>query len=162
GRFELRAQAGIAGRALFELRVLDRDDGVVETVPVPLVAREGDALRVLLLAGAPDPEFKYLRRWATDAGVDLTSRAALSNGNAMTEGAAKIDASSHADKDVVMVDERSWAALEATGKANVIAAVRDGLGLLPRVTGTPPADVATDWSDRFGIILVAGDETRDV
>lgn len=162
GRFELRAQAGIAGRALFELRVLDRDDGVVETVPVPLVTREGDALRVLLLAGAPDPEFKYLRRWATDAGVDLTSRAALSDGIAMHEGAVKLDAASLADTDVVIVDERSWAALDATGKANVTAAVRDGLGLLLRVTGTLPADVATDWNDRFGIILAAGDETRDV
>jgi hypothetical protein len=46
----------------------------------------------------------------------------------------------------VLVDERAWAALGAAPKAALLAAVDDGLGLLLRVTGPLPAEVARDWA----------------
>ena len=146
GRFALGAPAKGAGEALFALRVLDRDGQPVDDVPVPLVARAGEPLRLLLLAGAPDPELKYLRRWAVDAGVQLDSRMALTEGVALTEGALALDAAALAQADLVLVDERAWSALGATQKAALTAAVHDGLGLLLRVTGPLPPAVASDWA----------------
>jgi hypothetical protein len=146
GRFTLSAQAKGAGEALFALRVLDRDGAPVDEVPVPLVAHAGEPLRLLLLAGAPDPELKYLRRWAVDAGVQLDSRMALTEGVALTEGALALDAAALAQADLVLVDERAWAALGATQKTTLAAAVHDGLGLLLRVTGPLPPEVASDWA----------------
>ena len=154
GRVTLTAPAKGAGEALFALRVLDRDGTPVDDVPVPLVTRAGAPLRLLLLAGAPDPELKYLRRWAVDAGVQLDSRMALTEGVALTEGALALDAAALAKADLVLVDERAWAALGATQKAALTAAVHDGLGLLLRVTGPLPPEVASDWT-AFGFRVQA-------
>ncbi len=146
GSFALDAQAKAEGETLFALRVLDRDGARVEDVSVPLAARHGAALNVQLLAGAPDPELKYLRRWALDAGVQLDSRIVLSGGIAMTEGHAALDAEGLRKADLAIVDERAWASLGTAQKNALVAAVRGGLGLLLRVTGSIPEPVATEWS----------------
>lgn len=156
GRFALHAQAKAAGETLFALRVQDRDGQPVETIPVPLLARAGESLRVLLLAGAPDPELKYLRRWAVDAGVRLDSRMALSEGVALTEGAAALDPAALRAADIAIIDERAWATLGSAQKQAVAAEVRDGLGLLLRVTGPVSAPVAAEWA-ALGFAL----QTRD-
>lgn len=146
GRFALDARARGEGEASFALRVLDRDGARVDDVDVPLAVRRGEALNVLLLAGAPDPELKYLRRWALDAGVRLDSRMGLSEGVALTEGRAVLDADGLRKADLAIVDERAWASLGVAQKAALAAAVRDGLGLLLRVTGPVPDAVAADWA----------------
>lgn len=147
GRFALSAAVKGEGTALFALHLLDRDGARVDTVSVPLAARAGAALKILLLAGAPDPELKYLRRWAADAGLALDSRIALSDGIALNEGKLAFDAQALRAADIAIVDERAWAALDAPRKQALIAAVHDGLGLLLRVSGPLPAPVAADWAE---------------
>lgn len=146
GHFTLHAQSKSAGNVLFSLRVLDSDSARVEDVIVPLVVRNAEPLKMLLLAGAPDPELKYLRRWAVDAGIAIDSRIALTEGVALTEGETKLDADALRKTDMAIIDERAWGALDASGKAALKAAVRDGLGLLLRVTGPVSAPVAADWA----------------
>lgn len=151
GRFSLAAHAKGEGRALFALHVFDRDGAQVERVPLPIAARAGVPLRVLLMAGAPDPELKYLRRWATDAGLALDGRIALSDGIALTDGSAligdsRLDAAALHATDVAIIDERAWASLDATARRTLIEAVRGGLGLLLRPTGDVPEAVAADWA----------------
>ncbi|MEP7044141.1 MAG: hypothetical protein ABI843_13840 [Dokdonella sp.] len=146
GRFALDTPAKAAGAALFTLKIIDREGASVEQVALPLIARAGEPLKLLLLAGAPDADLKYLRRWAIDAGVELDSRLSLSEGIALTEGAATIDAQTLRAADVAIVDERAWAALSAAQKQMLTTAVRDGLGLLLRVSGPLPAPVAEDWA----------------
>ncbi|HEX7915482.1 hypothetical protein [Rudaea sp.] len=145
GRFALHANAKGEGTAMFTVKVLDRDGTQVDAATVPLSVRSGAPLKILLLAGAPDAELKYLRRWAADAGLALTSRIALSDGVAFTEGMFAADVEAWRAADIAIVDERAWAALDAKRKQVLIAAVRDGLGLLLRATGPLPAPVAADW-----------------
>jgi len=161
GRFELAIAAKAAGVARFSLRALDAKGERIDDIDVPLVAREGAALHVLLFAGAPDAQLKYLRRWAADAGLALDSRIGLSEGVALTEGAARLDAASLARADLVVVDERVWAALDATQKDLLRAAVRDGLGLLLRATGPVSDAVAQDWKT-FGFDVRAGESAHEV
>jgi hypothetical protein len=156
GRFALHAEAKAAGAVLFALRVQDHDGQLVEEIPVPLRARAGESPRVLLLAGAPDPELKYLRRWAVDAGVRLDSRVALSEGVALTEGTAALDSATLRAADIAIIDERAWAMLAAAQKQAVAAAVHDGLGVLLRVTGPLPAPVVAEWA-ALGFSLQARD-----
>ncbi|HEY0179391.1 MAG TPA: hypothetical protein VGC30_07145, partial [Dokdonella sp.] len=146
GRFALDAPAKGAGRALFALRVLDRERRRIDEVAVPLVVQPGAALKLVLLAGAPDPELKYLRRWAVDAGLALDERIGLSDRAALVDGAEPLDADALRAADVAIVDERAWAALDAGRKAALLAAVGDGLGLLLRATAPPAPAVAADWS----------------
>jgi hypothetical protein len=146
GRFALDAQAKGEGTAVFTLRVQEREGQRVDEVPLPIVVQAGAPLTLLLLAGAPDAELKYLRRWAADAGIRVDSRLALSEGVALTEGDALLDADALRKADVAIVDERAWVSFGAAQKAALIAAVKDGLGLLLRVTGPLSADVASDWA----------------
>jgi len=146
GAFTLAAQARVAGTLSLRLRASEANGTRVDEIDVPVAVRDGDALALLVLAGAPDAELKYLRRWAVDAGARLDSRVALSDGVALVEGGAVLDAATLAATDVALVDERAWAALGAAPKAALLHAVDDGLGLLLRATGPLPADVANDWS----------------
>jgi len=145
GAFSLNAHAKAPGNAEFALHVLDRSGVESEQMPQPLAVQPGDALRVLVLAGAPDPELKYLRRWAIDAGLDLSSRIVLSDGIAMRDGDMPLTADALARTDLVIVDERAWNALDANAKTLLKDAARDGLGLFLRVTGTVPDVVVADW-----------------
>ena len=156
GGFVLHASAKSEGTALFVLNVLDRDDKQVDSATVPLSARAGVPLKIMLLAGAPDAELKYLRRWAVDAGLALDSRIALSDGVALTEGASALDDAALSAADIAIVDERAWATLDAKRKQALITAVRDSLGLLLRATGPLPAPVAADWAD-LGFRVQAAD-----
>ncbi len=145
GRFELLAGVGVAGSVTYTLRALDAQGAVLDEVPLPLHVRAGSRLRLLVLAGAPDPQLKYLRRWALDAGLELDSRIGLSSGVALLEGQPRLDAATLAATDLVIVDERAWAGLDAAYKDALRAAVHEGLGLLLRVRGAVPDAVARDW-----------------
>jgi hypothetical protein len=145
GAFSLETHAKAPGHAAYSLRVLGRAGNTSEDLAQPVAVLPGDALRVLVLAGAPDPELKYLRRWATDAGIELASRIVLSDGIAMSEGNGALDAESLANTDLVIVDERAWKRLDAGTKSALADATRNGLGLLLRVTGALPDTVASEW-----------------
>lgn len=145
GAFAFSAQAKSAGTADFALRVFDRNGTSIEDLVLPISVRTGGDLRVLVVAGAPDPDLKYLRRWAADAGVQLTSRIALSDGVEIADGAAALTPDNLARTDIVIADERAWKTLDAHAKASLTDAVRGGLGLFLRITGPLPDDVASEW-----------------
>jgi hypothetical protein len=147
GTFVLNAQAKTAGNVTFALRLLDGSGVQVEEVAQPIAVLPGDGLHVLMLAGAPDPELKYLRRWATDAGIDLASRIVLSDGISMQDGSAAVTPEALAQTDLVIIDERAWKALDDNTKMLLKNATRSGLGLFLRVTGALPDAVAADWRE---------------
>lgn len=147
GRFSLQAVAKGEGVARFVVDALGADGRRIDSAAVPLAVQAGTPLKILLLAGAPDAELKYLRRWAADAGLALDSRLELSEGVALTEGTPALDADALRSIDLAVLDERSWQALDARGKQALIDAVRGGLGLLLRVTGPVPEPVAAEWAD---------------
>ena len=160
GRFALEALAKDEGSATFTVRVQDGDGARVDEAPLPLDVRRGEPLTLLLLAGAPDAELKYLRRWAVDAGLRLDSRVGLSEGVALTEGTPALDDDALRKADVALVDERAWAALTVAQKKSLLDAVDDGLGLLLRVTGAPAAAVTDDWAALgFHMTPATGDAT---
>lgn len=156
GRFVLQGLSRAPGPMLFDLR-LRREGRTLAQAAVPVVAAEVAAPRVLLLAGVPSPETKFLRRWALDAGVALESRVALAPTLGQRRGAAALDAAALAGYDLVIADERSWAWL-APQRTALAAALDDGLGLLLRVTGPLPPRVAQDWR-ALGVALQPGPGT---
>ncbi len=141
GRFTLRGNAPAPGHVRFNLRVRDAGAKIVENVALPLQVAPGAAVRVLVLAGGPSPEVKYLRRWALDAGATLHTQIALGAGLTIGDAPVPIDAASLRGFDLVVLDERAWRELGAGRKAALREAVRAGLGVLLRVTGPlSPAD----------------------
>ena len=160
GRFALEAIAKDEGSATFTVRVQDADGTRVDEAALPLDVRRGEPLTLLLLAGAPDAELKYLRRWAVDAGLRLDSRVGLSEGVALTEGTPAFDDDALRKADAAIVDERAWTALTGAQKKSLLDAVDNGLGLLLRVTGAPAPAVIDDWAALgFHVKVAPGDAT---
>jgi hypothetical protein len=155
GEFTLTGVARAPGAALFAVRLRDTAHPV-ETVDLPVWTAPTPAPKVLLLAGAPGPEIKALRRWAADAGLALQSVVTVGGGLELGDPRPPLNASTLSRLDLVVVDERSWAGLSAGDQGALAAAVRQGLGLLLRVTGPVPTGVRDSWR-ALGLPLADGD-----
>ena len=146
GDFILAGDARVAGPAVFTLRVRDAAGALVETAAVPILTAVQPAPRVLVVAGSAGPDLKYLRRWASDAGIDLKASIAAGNGLDIGDAPPRLDAASLASLDLLVLDERSWAGLGTAQRGAVLAAVRGGLGVLLRVTGPVPDAIRREWA----------------
>ncbi|MBW8368794.1 MAG: carboxypeptidase regulatory-like domain-containing protein, partial [Arenimonas sp.] len=135
GRFALHAIAGAPGRVDYRLQWRDADDAVREDIALPLDVTAGAPLRLWLLAGAPSPELKYLRRWAVDAGLALRTQVSVGGGVQLGDPALPVNAATLRGFDVVLLDERAWRSLGPGGRAALREAAREGLGVMLRITG---------------------------
>ncbi len=135
GGVRLHGTARAAGRSEFTLRLLDAQQHGVDSIPVPQQTVDAPAPRVLILAGAPGPELKYLRRWATDTGLAIQAQASAGGGVVLGDAPVALSAARLAATDVLVLDERSLAALGAAQRALVRQALRDGLGVVVRSSG---------------------------
>lgn len=133
GRFVVSGTARAAGAATFVVRV--RAGGrTAEQADLPVLVEQDAAPRVLILAGAPGPEVKYLRRWATDAGFAVTTQTSAGGGVALADPPVALTTESLRRFDIAVIDDRSWDGLGG-GRGAVLAAVRDGMGLVLRSGG---------------------------
>ncbi|MDP1026741.1 carboxypeptidase regulatory-like domain-containing protein [Sphingomonas sp. KR1UV-12] len=156
----LGGTARAAGAALFTIRVRGADQAAVEEAAVPVLAVAPLPTRVAIVAGAPGPEVKFLRRWATDAGLAPLVRARLGGGAVVGDGPA-LTAPALARIDLAIFDDRGWASLSPGERAAVAGAVRSGMGALLRVTGPLPAGVRAQWR-AMGIDVAGGQATAPV
>lgn len=137
GRFSLSATVRTPGAAEFTVRVLDARQRVIDSAALPLQVETVVPPRVLLLAGAPGPEVKYLRRWLRDAGLPSHAQLAAGGGVQLGDAPLALNAGTFARFDVAIVDERAWSALGEPSRAALDEAVRNGMGLLIRMTAAP-------------------------
>ncbi|MEV5120943.1 hypothetical protein [Stenotrophomonas indicatrix] len=160
GRVQLSGVTRAEGRSVFQLRLLDAQGHVADSVPVPQQTLAAAPLRVLVRSAAPGAELKYLRRWAADAGIRVQVQAETGAGLSLGDGNVALDASTLARSDLLLLDERSLATLGAGQMAAVRQALRDGLGLLVRSTGAPSASARQRLRD-LGL-PVQGDASSQV
>lgn len=157
GSIALEGVARASGRSTFSLRLLDASRRAVDSVPVPLQTLDQPAPRVLILAGAPGPELKYLRRWAVDTGLDVQAQASVGGGLSLGDAPVALTAARLAATDVLILDERSLPALGAAQRSAVQHALRDGLGVLVR-TGGPLGDGARQALRGWGLTVVGNSQ----
>lgn len=135
GRFALLGAVRTPGLVEFRIRLNDARGQQLETATIPLTVHAPQPVRVLVLAGAPDAELKYLRRWAVDAGVRMHAQIELGGGMRLGDAPLPLNAATLKNFDAVVVDERTWDAMGAPRRSALAEAVRNGLGLLVRVDG---------------------------
>ncbi|MGV8959716.1 MAG: hypothetical protein ACOH1V_04950 [Stenotrophomonas sp.] len=138
GNVQLSGTARARGQTLFSLRLIDADGQTVEALPVPLQVSTSAAPRIWVLASAPGPELKYLRRWASDAGLQMHTQMAAGGGLQLGDAPRPFTASTLAATDLLLLDERSFAALGPAQRAVLREAINNGLGLLLRLGGAVP------------------------
>ncbi|MBZ9646125.1 carboxypeptidase regulatory-like domain-containing protein [Sphingobium sp. 3R8] len=140
GHFRLAGTVRAAGAVSFTLRVR-KDKRLIEQADVPVWVTESARPKLLILAGAPGPEVKYLRRWASDAGFDVTTQMSAGGGIALGDAPVALDAAGLRRFDVAIVDDRAWAGM----RGPLIAAVRGGLGLVLRAGGAIDGATRSQW-----------------
>ncbi len=161
GSFALQGVARSVGAFSFQLRLRDAKRQVRDNLPLPLQVIAPAAPRLLVLAGAPDPELKYLRRWALDAGVGLHTRVSVGAGLVLGDAPIALGDASLRRFDVALLDTRS---LQALGDAELRAltrATRDGLGLLLRLDA-PLSPVVRSRLRGWGYAVDAGTRSAPV
>lgn len=134
GRFELHATARSAGLTPYRLLLLDSEGNPTDRATLPLEVAPPRSLKVLVLAGGPSPELKFLRRWAIDAGAELDTRISLGAGMQVGTATTAFDAATLDRFDLLVLDARSWHALNSGQRDALTAAIERGLGLLLRAT----------------------------
>lgn len=137
GHFTLTAATGPAGRVDYRLRVHTADDTLLEELALPLDVEAGQPLRVWVLAGGPSPELKYLRRWALDAGLALRSQVSVGGGVEIGDPPLPFTAATLREFDLLVIDDRAWRDLGERGRTTLREAVREGLGVMLRLTADP-------------------------
>jgi len=161
GRFALSAIAGPAGRTGWTLHRRDATDAVVEKLPLPVDVVAAAPLRVLALAGGAGPEQKYLVRWARDAGLAVQARAGVGGGIDIGAPTPPLTRDGLRDIDLVILDDRHWRGLGDGGRAALRDAVRDGAGVLLRLTGDP-TDADRTALKAWGFDVAAANIARSV
>ena len=159
GQVTLSGIARSEGRSVFQLRLLGADGHVVDSVPVPQQTVAAAPLRLRVRAGAPGAELKYLRRWATDSGLDVQVQADTGAGLSVGDNNVALDTGALARSDLLVLDERSLAALGGSQFNAVRGAVQDGLGLLVRLSAAPSAS-ARQRLREFGLALQGDGSSR--
>ena len=161
GRFHLRGYARTPGLALFELRAFDADDNATSAVQVPLEITAGPAPRVLLLGGAPGPEFRQLRRWAEDAGLDLHVEVAVGRGVGLGDGPAPSTAEGFGQYDLVILDGRALAMLGQARRNALAQALGEGTGVLLCLDGEASPSARAQFAE-LGMPISADGGTAEV
>ncbi|MCC4634444.1 carboxypeptidase regulatory-like domain-containing protein [Xanthomonas dyei] len=160
GQVRLRGLANAPGQVLFALQLRDAAGGDQGRLNVPVQIAAVPPARVALLAGAPQPEFKYLRRWASDAGLAARSQVSVSAGLQLGD-AISLDAASLDRLDVLVLDTRRLLAMPTPQRQAVSAAIARGLGVL--VQAAEPADAATRTAlGALGLAVTGGDASTAV
>ena len=134
----LSGTARAAGTAIFTVRLRDRSRTLIEQASVPVWVPASAPARVLIRAGAPGPEVKYLRRWATDAGLAPRVRVDVGGGASLVDTPPDMTTAALGKVDAMILDDRAWDGIGAGGREAVAAAVRGGMGLIVRITGPVP------------------------
>ncbi|KOR40665.1 hypothetical protein ADT25_18605 [Xanthomonas oryzae] len=160
GHVRLRGLARAPGQVLFAVRARDANGAERSRVEVPVLIGAMPPMRVLLLAGAPQPELKYLRRWASDAGLEVRSQIAVGPGVQLGEGAA-LDAASLDRLDLLIVDPRRLVALGNAQRQAVRAAIQRGLGVLVRTDGPLDAGARAALAE-LGLAVSGGSTSSPV
>jgi hypothetical protein len=145
GRFVLTGAARVPGVALFKVRVRDARRAIADEAEVPVWTAAQQPVRILLLAGSPSAEIKYLRRWANDAGLAVTTRIAAGGGIDLGDAVPPLSPATLARFDLAILDERSWSSLGGGERGALAAAQREGLGILLRVDGPLSGAARAGW-----------------
>jgi hypothetical protein len=135
GGFSLGDTARSPGFSIYQIRIVDQSKKRIDAIDVPVNSIQAPAIKILSLSGGPNPDLKYLHRWASDAGIELDSQVSLSAGISMRTAPVAINSASLKKLDLLMFDERAWTAMNRSSQQAVVDALQDGLGVMLRVTG---------------------------
>ncbi|MHA4894861.1 hypothetical protein ACXZ1K_08925 [Pedobacter sp. PWIIR3] len=141
GRFSLANIPVQSGKALYELVALQGTDTVSKEL-IPFEVSDPQHLNIIVLAAFPNFEYKFLKAWLFREGHHVILRSRISKDkysfdflNTKTS-TLKLTSAVLNKTDLLIADEEELDALNADERAAISATVRNGMGLLTRLSRT--------------------------
>jgi hypothetical protein len=145
--FKLSCRPKQVGRAIYHLLVNEGAEEVGRE-PIPFTVYEPVKLKVMVLAGAPDFEDKFMRNWLLENHYLAYFRTRISKDkfsvdavNVPGSQVPAFSASMFAKYDLLIADDEELAALPGAMQSRLRAAVSSGTGLLVRLADDKPKSV---------------------
>jgi hypothetical protein len=153
--FSFKTNPKQTGKAVYELIVLQKKDTLTKE-PVPVQVGDQAPMKVLILASFPDFEYKFLKNWLYENQYPLAFRSQISKNKYASDflnmdsfNLNQTSAASLKKFDILIIDEEELAAISPGERASIHLAVKNGMGLLIRVTNVKASTTLSGRFSRF-------------
>jgi hypothetical protein len=153
--FSFKTNPKQTGKAVYELIALQKKDTLAKE-PVPVQVGDQAPMKVLILASFPDFEYKFLKNWLYENQYPLAFRSQISKNKYASDflnmdgfNLNQISSASLKKFDILIIDEEELAAISPGERASIDLAVKNGMGLLIRVTNVKASSTLSGRFSRF-------------
>ena len=165
-QFELTTIPKHAGRNVYSLAVLNSSDTISKD-PIPIQVEQGEPLKVLVIASAPDFENKFLKNWLGQKGFQVVTRT-LTSKNKYTKDFLNIDAV-NVDRitpallnnfNILIADAAELSSISKNELGTIQSFVAaKSLGLVVRASDKSSSAF---YSNRFPVAVVPGSQQQQI
>jgi hypothetical protein len=124
--------------------------------PVPVQVGDQAPMKVLILASFPDFEYKFLKNWLYENQYPLAFRSQISKNKYASDflnmdgfNLSQINSTSLKKFDILIIDEEELTAISPIERTSIDLAVKNGMGLLIRVTNVKASSTLSGRFSRF-------------
>lgn len=136
GAFELTAEPQVSGNFLYALEERNRQDSVISSDPIPMIIKESEKLRILVLNQFPTFETKFLKNYLAENGHEMILRTELTRNkykfealNTQTKSINSLSRDILNDFDLLIIDTGTYVNMRRADREELLYAVENGLGL---------------------------------
>lgn len=144
--FELKCIPKHLDKAVYSLLAI-ADDDTLSREDLPVLVKERETLRVLILASSPDFENKFLKNWLSEQGYSVSVRTTISTAKYSTEflnnrknDLNRINTTLLNDFDILIGDMSELSRLSSTENQAVQNQVNNGMGLIIKADAAEPGN----------------------
>jgi hypothetical protein len=153
--FSFKTNPKQTGKAVYELIALQKKDTLAKE-PVPVQVGDQAPMKVLILASFPDFEYKFLKNWLYENQYPLAFRSQISKNKYASDflnmdgfNLSQINSTSLKKFDILIIDEEELTAISPIERTSIDLAVKNGMGLLIRVTNVKASSTLSGRFSRF-------------
>lgn len=144
--FELKCTPKHLDKAVYSLTVI-ADKDTLSREKLPIIVKERESIRILILASAPDFENKFLKNWLAQQGYSLSVRTSISTAKYSTEflnskknDLNRINTTLLTNFDILIGDRSELSRLSTLENQAIQNQVNKGMGLIIKADASEPGN----------------------
>ena len=144
--FELKCTPKHLDKAVYSLTVI-ADKDTLSREKLPIIVKERESIRILILASAPDFENKFLKNWLAQQGYSLSVRTSISTAKYSTEflnskknDLNRINTTLLTNFDILIGDRSELSRLSTLENQAIQSQINKGMGLIIKADASEPGN----------------------
>ena len=144
--FELKCTPKHLDKAVYSLTVI-ADKDTLSREKLPIIVKERESIRILILASAPDFENKFLKNWLAQQGYSLSVRTSISTAKYSTEflnskknDLNRINTTLLTNFDILIGDRSELSRLSTLENQAIQNQINKGMGLIIKADASEPGN----------------------